>query len=735
MILLEFKVKQHLIYIVIAVLVGILFKLGVFLALTIFIVYWRRFPKTYWLYFLFSFGAMIWLTLSLQEGQVNIDEMEQERQAIVQEIRHQSDAKQTVIIQFEGHSYYFSTIQTAPKLRPGNRIQFSSKITLPMQSTIPHAFDFKKYLKGQGISMTMTSTAFEVLDHQFDLRQVQYDIGNWVSDHFPNRTASYIKALLLGINEDLGEEMKAVYSNLGIIHLFAISGLHVGLLSGMLQFVLKRLGLIEELTDVVVMIFIIFFCILSGASVSVIRAGSMFILLRLNQRFKWQWSSLDLFSMVFLTNFILDPTQVFQVGFIYSYWLTAMLICFQSQFKQLSRQQLFFYLPFIAQLVSLPLQLFFNYYINPLSYLMNLFLIPFVSTIGLPLLILICFIPPLAPLLEKGLVLFEQLIITLDTSFNMKWITGQFSLTFLMVILCLFLVGARWIEKQGQKKNWIYVMVAIVLLLELNRFFKPAGQFTMLDVGQGDSTVIQSPYHQCNIIVDTGGKVSFNSSGGKSIFEDTLKPYLMGEGIRTIDHLIISHGDWDHMGEVIPLLQTFKVREIIINQFPLNEHMQDIVDEARKLKIKIRKIQEDEILVCGNQKLTFLGGERQAANENDASLVFYLQMNHFTAFLSGDISQKIESVLLKNYRLAPADIYKAAHHGSKTSNSAMLIEKINPKLVLVSAGRNNRYHHPSKEVINQLNEMKIPLLSTQAQGSIQLRLFKDSYSIFIYPPY
>lgn len=734
MISLEFKLRQHLIYIVIAVLIGILLKLGVFLVLIIFLVYWRRFPKTYWCYFLITLSSFIWLTLALHEGDWMIEEIENQRQATVLEIKRQAETKQTAIVQYEGRPYYFSTIQSDPKLRPGDRILFDSSISFPMQSTIPHGFDFKKYLKGQGIEMMMTAHSFEVIEHRFHIRQWQSDLGEWVSNHFPTRTASYIKALLFGMTEGLGEEMKSTYSNLGIIHLFAISGLHVGLLSVMLKAMLKRMGLIVELTDFIVMGFILFFCLISGASVSVIRAGSMFILLTLNHRFRWNWSSLDIFSMVFLVNFVINPRQIFQVGFIYSYWLTVMLICFQSQLKKLDSKHLFFYLPFIAQIISLPLQLFFNYYINPMSYFMNLLLIPFVSSLGLPFLILIFFVQPLAPLFEKGLILFEQLMMATDRAFSLKWVIGQLSLNFLLVLLALFVMGATWIEKSGKKRNWVYLIGAFILLLEGNRLFKPAGQITMLDVGQGDSTIIQSPYHQCTVMVDTGGKVSFNSSGGKSIFDDTLKPYLMGEGIRTIDHLILTHGDWDHMGEVIPLLQTIKVREIIINSYPLNQHMQEVINEALKLKIIVRTIEEDETLVCGNQKLTFLAGQRQAIDENDASLVFYLQMGHFTAFLSGDISHRIESLLLNQYRLSAVDLYKAAHHGSKTSNSADLIKKLNPKLVVVSAGRNNRYNHPSIEVVNQMNEMKIPILTTQIQGSVQFQLLKDTYSIFSYPP-
>ena len=289
----------------------------------------------------------------------------------------------------------------------------------------------------------------------------------------------------------------------------------------------------------------------------------MAILAKLNTKFKWKLSSLDIFSVVFLVNFIIFPLQIYQSGFIYSYWLTFCLIICQSFIQSLPSKVTFFIIPLLAQLAILPIQLSQSYSINLMAYFSNLLFIPIVTSVLIPLLLVTLLIPNLAMITEPLIYLFEQLVLLTGEYLNFPWVIGALSITSVTFIIGLLLLVGWGVERKFRSKGWKVILIIIILLLEITQKFKPTSKVTFLDVGQGDSTVIQSPYQQCNIVVDTGGKVSFTGQS-TSIFDQTLKPYLLGEGVRQIDFLILSHGDYDHIGEANQLLKTFDVKHLVI---------------------------------------------------------------------------------------------------------------------------------------------------------------------------
>ncbi|MBQ1787083.1 MAG: DNA internalization-related competence protein ComEC/Rec2, partial [Turicibacter sp.] len=564
----------------------------------------------------------------------------------------------------------------------------------------------------------------EVISHDWSIRQYQHQVADWIKSTFPPLTATYLQSWFLGVRDDLSEEVNESYSNLGIIHLFAVSGLHVGLLLGIIGYVLKRLGIIQELADIILIMIIFVFIILSGASPSIVRAGSMAILAKLNTKFKWKLSSLDIFSVVFLVNFIIFPLQVYQSGFIYSYWLTFCLIICQSFIKSLPSNVTFFIIPLLAQLAILPIQLSQSYSINLMAYFSNLLFIPIVTSVLIPLLLVTLLIPSLATINEPLIYLFERLVLLVGEYLNFPWVIGALSVTSVSFIIGLLLLVGWGVERKFRAKGWKVILITIILLLEITQKFQPTSKVTFLDVGQGDSTVIQSPYQQCNIVVDTGGKVSFTGES-TSIFNQTLKPYLLGEGIRQIDFLILSHGDYDHIGEANELLKTFNVKHLVIPNDSTSEALSETIQLAKELGIKILSPQTNEVLTCGNQTYTFLQPAAKQESENDQSLVMTLEMDELSVLLTGDISTKVERDILSNYVLSHLDIYKAAHHGSKTSNSKPFLKELKPAISVISSGENNRYAHPSQEFLTTLSELNIPSLNTQVDGSIQFERYKD----------
>ena len=197
---------------------------------------------------------------------------------------------------------------------------------------------------------------------------------------------------------------------------------------------------------------------------------------------------------------------------------------------------------------------------------------------------------------------------------------------------------------------------------------------------------------------------------------------MLGEGIRTIDYLILSHGDFDHIGEAIPLMETINVKHLVVPKYSESERLKDVIKLAKQLNVNILTPKTNDTLTCGNQTLTFLQPDEKQANENDQSLVLTVDISDLTVLLTGDISTEVETDILSQYPGLKLDVYKAAHHGSKTSNSLFFLEQLAPSISVVSSGKNNRYGHPSQEVLSTLSTLNIPVLNTQVDGTIQFEM-------------
>ena len=260
--------------------------------------------------------------------------------------------------------------------------------------------------------------------------------------------------------------------------------------------------------------------------------------------------------------------------------------------------------------------------------------------------------------------------------------------------------------------KYIVVLVIVLILHYFYPFFKQDGMVLMLDVKQGDSILITYPFNKLNILIDTGGY--YNSKIIKNITIPTLRSF----GIKKLDYLIITHGDYDHAGETLELLQNYSVKKVLLNSTHNNELENSVVNYLDKNNIAYDYIQDD-IVVKNNIELKFLN-RGSNYNENDDSLVLLLTINKYKVLLMGDASSKIENKILDEYNLGEVDILKVGHHGSKTSSSLKFLKKIKPRIALISVGKNNIFGHPHQQVIKnlQLSDTYV----TSIDGAIKLSL-------------
>ena len=188
-----------------------------------------------------------------------------------------------------------------------------------------------------------------------------------------------------------------------------------------------------------------------------------------------------------------------------------------------------------------------------------------------------------------------------------------------------------------------------------------------------------------------------------------------------------SHGDYDHMGEAINLVENFKVEKVIFNCGPYNDLENELIEVLDKKKIKYYSYIKE--LNIDNNKLHFLQ-TKEYDNENENSNVIYTELNGYKFMFMGDAGVEKEKDILEKYNVSKIDVLKIGHHGSKTSSDKNFIDEMNPKYSVISVGKNNRYGHPNKEVLNNLDNSKI--YRTDINGEIKIKIKRNNFNIKTY---
>ena len=184
------------------------------------------------------------------------------------------------------------------------------------------------------------------------------------------------------------------------------------------------------------------------------------------------------------------------------------------------------------------------------------------------------------------------------------------------------------------------------------------------------------------------------------------------------------HGDYDHMGEAINLVENFKVEKVFFNCGELNKLEQELIKVLDKKKIPYYPCIKE--LNIDDNKLYFLNN-KDYGNENDNSSVIYTEFNNYKFLFMGDAGIEKEKDILNKYNLINIDFLKVGHHGSNTSSSEDFINSINPKYSLISVGKNNRYGHPKESVLDTLENSKI--YRTDLDGSIMFKIKNNKLQV------
>ncbi|MDV2683059.1 DNA internalization-related competence protein ComEC/Rec2 [Alkalihalophilus lindianensis] len=646
------------------------------------------------------------------------------------------------------HGFIESEQQQAQlkQLLPGDRCIFTATLSPPSSPTNFYQFNYKQYLYQQQIHWVLTPE-LQKLNCVRSEKSLFYRLQTFrahqikrIEELVHPDASGIIIALVFGERMYVEQDVLEAYQRLGIIHLLAVSGLHVGLIIAAMYGLFIRIGLTRERTLESLCLFLPLYIIIAGAAPSVIRASLMTLIVMVFLRFKWNIPPLFAIAIVFLVYLALNPYALFQLGFQLSFLVSFSLLVSAEVINKRYSSWLakLVAVTILAQLVSLPLLLNHFYQFSLLTLLVNILYIPFISFIVLPLSFLGVLMQNVIPIeLNLPIQLVTVLIppvhhglVQLDAIELFNLITGKphsipFILYFLVTLIGL-LVG-----ESGKDRWWIVPLVGYAMVAGVQwtvPIWTKEAIVTMLDVGQGDSFVIELPRRGEVYVIDTGGTIRFNQGeewrlrqSNYDVGREVVLSYLKAKGIRRIDKLILTHGHMDHIGGAIAL-----VGEVAIDQLLYSAG--EVEGEFEKLLLRELQHKGTEIIFVkkGNRWTSYgsqfavLSPQGHEQGLNDRSIVLYADIEGVSFLFTGDLEEEGERRLLNTYPDLSVDVLKIAHHGSKTSTTDNFLLQLQPSFGLISAGRNNRFNHPHIEVTERLDEQHVKIIRTDKHGAIQL---------------
>lgn len=618
-----------------------------------------------------------------------------------------------VIIHIKNKKKYQITIYDDINYELGDKILVTGTFCSANNNTVFNLFNYRKYLLSKNIYMIIKPSKIKLISKN---NNIFYKIKNKIIKHIDTyQSKAYLKTFLLGDSSEIEDNVKKNYQSLGISHLMAISGTHISAILVVINIFMKR----YKHKNIITFLILFFYLFLTNFMVSLQRALLFFFLKYLNKRFDLQINSIYILIVTVFLLLLLNPFIIYNVGFLFSSVISFFIILLKNKLlKEKDYFKKLILISIVSFFASIPILAFYFFKINLLSILFNILFVPVISLVIFPLSIITIIFPFLDELFLFITNLLENTSIFLLTFNIFNIAISKPSILFILLYYSSLFLSIKF------KKSYIIIFIFTLILNINSRFFIIYPEITFLDVGQGDCIIFVFPFGK-TVAIDTGGSY-FNK---EEISKNKIIPYLNSKGIDKIEWLILTHGDYDHMGEAVNLVNNLKIQKVIFNCGPYNDLENELIKALKKKKINYYSCIKE--LNVGNNKLYFLN-TKEYDNENDNSNVIYTELNNFKFLFMGDASNLTEKEILDKYNLSNIDVLKVGHHGSKTSSSKKFIDTIDPKFSLISVGENNRYGHPNKEVLDNLKDSKI--YRTDIDGSVMFEIKKNKLKIKRCPP-
>lgn len=620
----------------------------------------------------------------------------------------------------------------------GTKLQLTGELQFPQEQRNPGGFHEKQWMLSKQARMKLVAKEVTVLQTPKGIWKmswkIQQSIKNILLQILPTEQASLAMALLLGEKQQLMPEFYRLTQRMGVAHIFAISGLHVGFV-GSLVLLLFRLFRMERSWISILMLAIILssYCFLIGFPASAVRATVMLLLANIAVRLLRTPTPIDFLALISIMLLLNNPFLLNTASFQLSFGVTLSLLLFVPLLQKKMRKITWAWLrnslsvAIAAYVGSVPLSAWHFYTVSPLSVLYNLLLVPVVSVIvsGFLLSFLLYFFTgikllfiPVGWLLQ---LLLDKTVWTAEVTGRCQWNIGRPDwYAILLYGLFLYLFWS-WLRHTTEKENYegktkriecILTIAALLFsIISIIPRFPEKDTLLYLDAGQGSCALLRT----C-----AGETVIFDGGTQQRELANCLAWY----GINQVDAIVVSHGDADHITGILQVLEQMPVRYLLMESNQLKRSdCETLCKIALEQGTILQPVDDGATFFLKNGTIHLLVCSDEGDTSNSRELTALLEMYDNQVAFPGDLG--INGVLDFVRSQSKITVWTVPHHGSRFSSSEELYSILQQKgirVAVISNGKDNRYGHPHNEVLLQLEHLAIPIYRTDLQGAVSFYL-------------
>lgn len=664
----------------------------------------------------------------------------------------------------------------------GDRVRLRGELFSELGHVNPGVQGIEDYLRLRGVHTALSMRGGRAVDvlsrapcwHPMAMAsRLRHAEAERLRPAIPEAIRPFVLAVWLGDRRDMADWETQAYVISGTAHILSVSGVHMAILYVSLAFFLKMLWPDRVRLRAVLTLGVVFaYAVLTGARVSSMRAACMialYLLADVLDREPDAPTALGLAGIIFTT---LSPDALLDTGFLLSFSSVASLLLFQepigawlirvtspdpnrqlAQSRMTWRERVAAYIDnrrgmlgevlmaarrmlwgvrggiataLAVQIVPLPLAIHFFHVVPLAGPLVNLFVVPLVGVVlwmSLLTTIAAFLVPPVALLFGHAMVLpvvlTQQLALAATWSGAYATMTSPAPTAFLLYWLLAALLWAALHGKLAAPHQRWATAGCCAVCVALWSPVRPPGEVVFLDVGHGDATFVRTP-DGTTVLVDAGDRSEFMDCG-----ERIVAPFLWANHVRSLDYLILTHADRDHMGGAPYLLEHFDVGTLLVSTVTSDRALEREVRELCTARgIPVRQLAPGDRIVAGDASLTVLhpppGWPAEPVNET--SLVLKLAWPGMDVLLAGDVEEDGERALLGS--TVRSTVLKSPHHGSNTSSTPAFVDAVDPELVVIS-GSDRRSRGMHAAVLERYRARGITVLRTDIHGAVRLRVGRD----------